>query len=179
MRKLICIAAIGLCAAPAMAAGTTSNLPLLSTLTSGKAATGSSNPLPPLQLETSLTVPGFGSATEPKIDPIRVPGLLSISPAYKNEGQDNGSAKLSNTVTLNPSSDKTPTGLAADLANPQKGQVAASLGYHGAGQGKSSHPDPTTQSLPLGGKLTSETDNGGDGKTLDSVLTYTSPALGQ
>ena len=183
MKKLLLATAIGLCTAPAMAAGTTAH-PLLAGLKAGsanRAATAGSVPplpLPPLSLESSLTVPSFGKQADGTTKTINLPAIGKLTTYTQNDGKDDtgGQAKVSSQLDIDPSSTKQVTSIASDYTVPQKGQVSATYEYKGKGYGKETTLDPKTVTLPLGGSFTRSVNNQGKGGSIDTILSYTSPA---
>jgi hypothetical protein len=181
MKKLILIATIGgLCTAPAMAAGTAH--PLLA----GAKAASSSNaaaanipqlPLPPLSLESSLTVPSFGKQADGTTKTINLPAIGKLTTYTQNDGKGDsgGQAKVSSQLDIDPNSTKQVTSLAADYSVPQKGQLSSTLEYKGKGYGKETTLDPKTTTGPLGGSFTRSVNNQGKAGSIDTVLNYTTP----
>ena len=183
MKKLLLAAAIGLCTAPAMAAGTTAH-PLLAALkaaSANRAATASSVPqlpLPPLSLESSLTVPSFGKQADGTTKTTNLPLIGKLTTYTQNDGKGDsgGQAKVSSQLDIDPSSTKQVTSIATDYTVPQKGQISSTVEYKGKGYGKETTLDPKTVTLPLGGTFTRSVNNQGKGGSIDTILNYTSPA---
>lgn len=181
MKKLLLASAIGLCTVPAMAAGP-ANHPLLDGLKAASASRASTTtlpdlPLPPLTLEHSLTVPGFGKQADAVTKTTALPGIGTLTTYSMNDGKDasNGQAKFSRQLDIDPSSKSQVTSLSSDFVVPQKGQLSVTHEYKGNGYGKASTLDPKTVTLPLGGTFTSSSVNQGKGGSIDTVLNYTSP----
>ena len=180
MKKLLLIATLGLCTAPAMAAGTAH--PLLA----GAKAASSSNaaaanvpqlPLPPLSLESSLTVPSFGKQADGTTRIINLPAIGKLTTYTQNDGKGDsgGQAKVSTQLDIDPDSTRQVTSLAADYSVPQKGQLSGTLEYKGKGYGKETTLDPKTTTGPLGGSFTRSVNNQGKDGSIDTVLNYTTP----
>ncbi len=181
MKKSLIVAAAGLCALPAMAGPFAASHPLLS-LSRASAANSSpasslpNLPLPPLQAESSFTLPGFGKGAMPAVKMFNLPGLGTLSTSSNNPGKGNGLAAFSQQLNIDPTSTKTLTSVAADFSIPQKGQLAADYTLQGAGFGKPSNPVLKPVTLPLYGTLTPSYNNQGKGQPLDASLAYLSPA---
>ena len=175
MRKLICAATMGLCTVPVMAA------PLGSHLAAARSASADtsarSNNLPALDLESSLSVPGFGKhGNDPNINPVKL-GLATIDFNADNPGKGNGTATYSESIDINPNSTKAPTKASADYTIPEGShQLTAKYAYSGKGFGKGNNPDLKPVTLPGLGTLNADYANGGKGDSLSASLTYTSPA---
>jgi hypothetical protein len=171
MKKIIFAAAVGICTLPVMSAGAAST-PLLGNTQSANLP---ALPLLPLQLESSLAVPGFGKGSSPTLPGLNLPGLLTLAPTFTNPGKGNGNAKAGTELDLLGTSPQ--TALSADYTVHQNGQFSANYNFIGsdAGFGAKNHPNPTTTVLPMGGTIVTAYDDEGAGKTLEAGLTYTSP----
>ncbi len=181
MKKSLIVVVAGFCALPAMAAPlatshSLSSLSRASTASGSPAASVPDLPLPPLQVESSFTLPGFGKGATPAAKTFNLPGLGTLATSSNNPGMGNGQAVFSQQLNIDPTSTKTLTSVAADFSIPQKGQLAADYTLQGAGFGKPSNPVLKPVTLPLYGTLTPSYNNQGKGMPLDASLAYLSPA---
>ncbi|MDR3415381.1 MAG: hypothetical protein P4L83_04265 [Nevskia sp.] len=177
MKKLMFAAGALLCASPAFAAGTTHH-PLLAALQAAHtSSTKATLPaLPAISGGFAITTPGFGTAADPTLKPITLPGLGTISATYANTGKGGTmtldvtfatAAASTNSVTL-PALPSTTSSTTTPLS------VQFSLDSPGTGLGSSLSQSST---LKGGGQISTTYDNGGKTGSSTLQMLYVNPNL--